>query len=93
MAAYQAGARVGDLARRFKVHRTTVTNLIKRSGVPFRPPGLDPADLPEAIRLYEAGWSLAKLGQHFSVTGHNTISDALRQAGVTVRTRRGWRAG
>lgn len=89
LAAYQGGSTVLELAASYGVHRTTVTGLLKRHGVPFRPPGLDPADLPEAIRLYEAGWSLARLGQHFGVTGHNTISDALRKAGVTIRPRRG----
>lgn len=87
--AYQAGGRTKQLAIQFGVHRTTVTGLLKQHDVSFRPPGLGPADLSEAIRLYEAGWSLARLGQHFGVTGHNTISDALRRAGVSIRPRRG----
>lgn len=89
LAAYESGIGVNELARRFQTHRTTVSNLLDRHGIVRRSRGLDPADVPEAARLYEDGWSLARLGQHFEVTGHNTISDALRKAGVTIRLRRG----
>jgi transposase len=89
LAAYQAGQSTNEVAASYGVHRTTVVNILNRHGVPFRVRGMPNKDLSEVIRLYESGWSLAKLGRHFGVTGHNTISNALRKAGVTIRPRRG----
>ena len=43
----------------------------------------------EAVRLYQAGQSLAKLSDHFGVAT-DTVAAALRKAGITLRPRRGW---
>src|SRR6266508_2964644 len=42
VAAYKAGGRVKKLATRFGIHRTTVTDIPAREGVPSRPPELHP---------------------------------------------------
>jgi lambda repressor-like predicted transcriptional regulator len=65
--AYKAGGRVKNLASQFGVHRDTVHNILKRQGV-LRRPGIQPNDLIEATRLYEAGWSLARLAAEFDLS-------------------------
>jgi hypothetical protein len=50
--AYQAGGRVKQLARQFRIHRLTVSSILQREGVPLRSRGIHPDDLPEMIRLY-----------------------------------------
>jgi DNA-directed RNA polymerase specialized sigma24 family protein len=60
-----------------------VHNILERQGV-LRPRGLQPDELLEAIRLYEDGWSLARLAVEFDVSP-GTVNRALRQAGVQIR--------
>ena len=55
-------------------------------------PGREPAvplQLDEATRLYEQGWSLARLGDRFGVDAE-TVRRALRKAGIPLRARNGW---
>ena len=84
IAAYRDRASVKDLAKRFTVHRGTVTAILKRHGVELRQPGLRPEDVPVAVRLYRDGWSVARLGAKFSVDG-TTVWRALRAARVEMR--------
>ena len=71
VAAYQAGARVKQLAEQFGIHRLTVSSILQREGVRLRPGGIHPDDLPEVIRLYQDGWALARLAvQVRRVTQH-----------------------
>jgi|1185.fasta_scaffold301550_1 transposase len=87
IAAYEQGATIDELATRFGVHRTTVMAHLERQGAPRRC-GTVTKNLNEATRLYEQGWSLARVGDHFGVDGE-TVRRALRAAGVTLRPRRG----
>jgi len=59
------------------------------------------ADIEEAGRLYAAGWSLAKVGTHFSVdpatvnlarhhAGGRLVNRAFREAGVPLRGPHDW---
>jgi DNA-directed RNA polymerase specialized sigma24 family protein len=80
---YSDGIPVDELAGRFQVDQSTV------HGLPRRAPRLGPNQTEEAARLYLAGQSLAKLGNHFGVAT-DTVALALRRAGVTLRPRRGW---
>jgi transposase-like protein len=75
--------RVKRLATKFGIHRDTVHNILIREGA-LRPRGIQPNDLPEAIRLYEAGWSLARLAAEFDVSP-STVNRALRKAGTSIR--------
>jgi transposase-like protein len=83
VAAHQAGAGVKELARRFGVHRQTVSDILRREGA-HRAPGVHRDDLPEMVRLYEEGWSLAQLAEKFGVAPA-TVSRALRFEGVRIR--------
>lgn len=77
-----------ELADDVGIHRLTVSAHLRQRGVPIRGRGLHDEDLPEAARLYEAGWSSWQLSQKFDVTP-NTVLSALRKAGVAVRPRQG----
>jgi Helix-turn-helix domain of resolvase len=44
-----------------------VHNILEREGV-LRPPGIQPDELPVVVRLYEEGWSLARLAAEFDVS-------------------------
>jgi transposase-like protein len=74
------------LAAEFGIHRDTVHNILERQGV-LRPRELQPDELLEAIRLYEEGWSLARLAAEFDVSP-GTVNRALRQAGVSDQAAR-----
>lgn len=77
-----------EIAERYGVHRHTVADWLGRMAVPVRRPGLSPADLPRAAELYQAGWSLARVAEHFGCNGE-TARRALRTSGVQLRPRSG----
>jgi transcriptional regulator of aromatic amino acid metabolism len=82
--AYERQDPVRELARRFGIHRQTVTALLRRHGVELRQAGLAPADIPTATQLYGQGWSCAQLGTRFGVAS-TTVWRSLRAAGVVMR--------
>jgi len=82
---YHSGAQIKDLAKRFGVHRTTVTALLHRHGVERRRLGLSPDQADDARRLYGDGWSLARLGDKFGVDDM-TVRRYLLLAGSVMRS-------
>jgi DNA-directed RNA polymerase specialized sigma24 family protein len=94
--AYRAGATVYELATRFKIHRTTVSQHLHRQGVTLRRVGLDDKQCQQAVRLYCDGNSLARIGARLGV-GAGTVHQALRARGVEitrgVEIRRPWDRG
>jgi hypothetical protein len=90
VAAYQAGSTVYELAKHFGIHRATVGQHLRTRGVDTTPPGLDLDDLPIAVKLYQEGWSLAKIAERFD-TSSNTVRKSLRETGVVMR--RPWERG
>jgi hypothetical protein len=79
-AAYEAGATAKELGAPFGVHRQTVIAHLEKAKVPIR---RGRRLLPEevAARLCGDGWSAARLGRRYEVSGH-TIRGALRKQGV-----------
>jgi lambda repressor-like predicted transcriptional regulator len=69
---YRAGAEMRELAVTFKVHRASISRCLRELGIPLRRQGLRAEDVPEAAKLYEAGWSLAQLGEKYGCA-HTTI--------------------
>jgi hypothetical protein len=88
IASYQAGATVYELGDRFDVERRTVSNILRRNGVPMRRRGLSPDQVDDAIHLYKLGWSLAQVGRHLGVD-HVTVLNKLRERGVPTRDTHG----
>jgi len=82
---YESQVALKDLARKFGVHRLTVTAYLQRHGVEPRQVGPAPEDITTAALLYGQGWSLARLGERYSVDS-TTIWRALRAAGVEMRS-------
>ena len=81
---YQAGATITDLAAAFKIHRTTVSQHLLRSGTPMRRQGLSEEQVATAASLYQQGWSLVRLGERFDVDP-STVHAALRRVGLQMR--------
>jgi len=48
--------------------------------------GLSPEQIEEAVRLYEAGWSLARIGTKLGVDA-GTVQARLRERGMRMRMR------
>lgn len=88
VAACRGGGTVKGLAADYGIHHTTVSAHLERQGIRRRRQGLRPEDTEEVARLYEAGWSSAKIGEKFSVDAYTPIT-ALRRAGVVIRPRKG----
>lgn len=86
--AYRAGATVYELAARFGIHRVTVSAHLHRQGVTVRRQGLDDEGVAHAIRLYEDGWSLTRIGGRLDVDP-TTVWTALKAQGVTMRDTHG----
>jgi AraC-like DNA-binding protein len=86
---YRGGTQeLQELAAEFGVHRTTVAAHLDRAGVTVRRKALTAAQIDEATRLYESGWSLARIGRHLGVYP-TSVYYRLRQAGVRLRPRPG----
>lgn len=79
-------ATLNELGEQFGIVRQTVAKVLKRHGVAMRQHGLASDQINEAVRLYETGWSLAKVGEHLGVDDM-TVHRLLTERGVTMRSR------
>lgn len=82
--AYRAGATVYELGPQFGIDRRTVGKILIRNGVPTKHPGLSVDEVDQAARLYEDGWSLARIAARLGVTA-TTVHRRLRERGVAMR--------
>ncbi|MDS1271229.1 hypothetical protein RIF23_13080 [Lipingzhangella sp. LS1_29] len=80
--AYEAGATVYDLGRRFGIARQTVSTIRTRHSRQLRRTGRSPEQINEAARLYVLKWSLARIGRRMEV-----IPDTVRLLERRVRMR------
>jgi len=85
---YAAGATTYELSNRFGIDRRTVSANLHRHGVQLRRRGLSPGQVDEAIRLYNSGWSLARVAQHLKVDP-TTVMNRLRDRNVPTRDTQG----
>jgi DNA-directed RNA polymerase specialized sigma24 family protein len=81
---YQTGSTVYELADEFGIERRTVSAILHRHEVPMRRRGLTNEQVEDAERIYEQGWSLARIGDHMDVTA-DTVRKRLLERGVTMR--------
>jgi transposase len=83
--AYRQGTSMAALAKQFNVRRQTVSDLLQRSAIPIRERRAPSSEeIAEAVRLYHAGWSLARVGSHLSFD-HETVRRHLKLQGVQMR--------
>ncbi|POM22789.1 Sigma-70, region 4 [Actinomadura rubteroloni] len=76
-----------ELGERFGIDRQTASKILQRAGVAIRRHGLSPEQVDEAVRLYEKGWSLARIGERFDVSDM-TVQRRLKERGMQMRPRR-----
>ena len=81
---YTASVTTYELGDRFGIDRRTVSAILHRHSVDMRRRGLSPNQADDAIRLYESGWSLARIGEHLSVDP-TTVLNRLQERGVRTR--------
>lgn len=81
---YQAGTDMNALAKLYGIHRHSVRALLARAGVEVRSKGLRDLEIDEAVRLYIAGYPLAKLAIQFGCD-RETVRRALKLRNVVLR--------
>lgn len=87
--AYEDGTPTRALMIRFSLAKGTVLRLLQDHGVTMRrQPGLNQQQIAQAIELYQRGWSLARLADHFSVSA-GTVHARIREAGIPTRDTHG----
>ena len=79
---------MSELAKRYQVHRRTVSAILHRHGGPTRASGLDPEQIDRAVLLYTEGQSLATIGNVLGVDA-GTVHARLRERGVPMRDTHG----
>jgi DNA-binding MarR family transcriptional regulator len=89
---YLEGRSVSQLAREWRIHRTTVVDHLERNDVPRRTHVRNMTDeqVRVAAELYEARNSLAALDKRYDVDP-KTVSKELKAAGVAIRPAGRWR--
>jgi transposase len=81
---YQAGGRVKELAESYRVHRDTVSRLLRQADVEPRFKGLTNAQVSEAMQLYRDGWSIRQVAARYD-RSYELVRRALLRAGVELR--------
>jgi hypothetical protein len=84
---YLSGERASELAAAFAVHRSTVSELLVKAGV-RRPRSLTIEEVDKSVKLYQRGWSCARIGRHLD-RDTGTVWLALKAAGVQLRDTHG----
>ncbi|RZT62156.1 hypothetical protein EV140_0671 [Microcella alkaliphila] len=74
---------VREVARQFRISRTTVTKLLAQRGVDTDR-GMKPEDVAQAIELYSQGISSITIGKQLGFDNHTVIA-ALRAQNVPIR--------
>jgi predicted HTH domain antitoxin len=85
VATYRAGSTIAELAAQLECDRKTVTRYLKLQCVEMRIRRLTEVQIDEAVRLYESGMSLAKVGRLIG-TVPKTVRSRLLERGVQLRT-------
>lgn len=73
-----------QIAQDLQLHRTTVSEALRREGVAKRQKGLTPSQATQAEHLYATGDSLATIGRRLNVDA-TTIRNVMLKRGVTLR--------
>lgn len=86
--AYSAGKTMKQIAQDLQLHRTTISETLRREGVATRQKGLTASQARQAEHLYATGDSLATIGRRLEVDAP-TIRNVLLKQGVTLRCSHG----
>ena len=88
VADYQRGVPSTQLARSLGGGKAGVLGILRDHGVQLRMRPMTDNEVEEAVRLYEQGWSLARVGRQLG-RDHSAIRDALERSGVPRRDTHG----
>lgn len=86
--AIAAGASVSEVARRYRVHHSTISDHLNRPEGPRKTPAMGPVEVEQAIDLYRSGLSFRAIGRGLGVHA-STVRQYLLNAGVKPRSRVG----
>jgi hypothetical protein len=85
---YERGTATTELTQRYGLGKGTVLRLLHEQGVVLRHQPLATESAAEAIALYQAGWSLARIGTKMQ-RQPTVIRDLLERSGVARRDSHG----
>gem|GEM_PF-2082087 len=85
---YQTGATVYQLAKEFDISRHTVSERLKRLGIPLRGQLTESAIVDSMVDLYQSGLSLAAVSQKLG-TSPGTVHNHLKRRLVQMRDSHG----
>ncbi len=88
VARYEAGEPSTALMKEFSLSKGSVLKVLREAGVAMRNQGLSGEQVDEAQGLYEAGWSLTRIGEKFDVD-HTVVQRQLIRHGVRMRDTHG----
>jgi transposase-like protein len=76
--------KIAELAKRYGIGRQTVLEHVRRLSLTHRYPRLGPQEVARAVELYQAGQSLAAVGDALEADP-GTVRRALAKVGVSIR--------
>ena len=85
---YSDGIPIHELAKKYGVHRATISGHLDRAGVSKRPRSMSEGQIDEAVQDYAAGRSLEKIGKRLGFDS-TTVLKELRLRGVQTRDTHG----
>lgn len=85
---YSAGITIHELAKKYGVHRATISGHLDRTRVSKRSRSMSEVQIDEAVEDYAAGQSLQKIGHRLGFDS-TTVLKALRLRGVKMRDTHG----
>ena len=85
---YSDGTPIHELAKKYGVHRATISGHLDRAGVSRRQRSMSQAQIDEAIQDYAVGQSLEKIGKRLGFDS-TTVLKELRLRGVRMRDTHG----
>jgi hypothetical protein len=84
---YRQGSTVYQMGGQFGIVRRTVDKILTHNGVRTKHLGLSRDEADQAAEIDGSGWSLARIGEHFGVTGATVHGDrASGMSGCEPRT-------
>jgi hypothetical protein len=86
LADYQAGVSARQLAKRYRLSRSSIRVLLRASGMPQRYQAMTDAETEQAVELYVGGLTIAEVAAKLE-RPWSTVQTALGRRGIVMRRR------